>query len=74
MSQSSNQVNQPDPRGSSRPFSVRTVVLMLVAVVVGAIIGVLTYLGAQPIPTAIVAGLVSAGATFGGAHHLIGED
>jgi hypothetical protein len=49
-------------------------VLMLVAVVVGGVIGVLTYLAGQPIPAAIVAGMVSAGATFAGAHRLVGED
>ena len=55
-------------------FSIRTVVLMLVSAVVGTTIGVLTYLGGQPIPTAIVAGLVSAGATFAAAHRLIGDE
>jgi hypothetical protein len=63
----------PPPGGAGRPFTVRTMVLMLV-VVVGGVIGVLTYLAGQPIPAAIVAGMVSAGATFAGAHRLVGED
>lgn len=73
MSQLPNQVNQPAPDGPGRPFSVRTVVLLLAAVAAGLVIGVLTYLGGQPIPTSIVAGLVSAGATFAAAHGLVGE-
>jgi hypothetical protein len=76
MSHPPNQVNQPSPPpgGAGRPFTVRTMVLMLVAVVVGGVIGVLTYLAGQPIPAAIVAGMVSAGATFAGAHRSVGED
>jgi hypothetical protein len=75
MSYPPNQVNHPAPSGGGRPpFSIRAVVLILVSVVVGTAIGVLTFLGGQPIPTAIVAGLVAAGATFAAAHRLIGDD
>jgi hypothetical protein len=74
MSRLSNEMNQSEPTGPGQPFSVRTVVLMLVAVVVGVAIGVLTYLAGQPVPAAIVAGMVSAGTTFTAAHLLVGKD
>ncbi|HEY3514584.1 MAG TPA: hypothetical protein VGL36_35720 [Kribbella sp.] len=68
------QANQPGPSGGDRPpLSIRTVVLILVSIFIGTLIGTLTYLGGQPIPTAIAAGLVSAGASFAAAHRLIGE-
>jgi hypothetical protein len=45
---------------------------MLLSVVIGASIGVLTYLAHQPVAAAVVAGLVAAGAAFTAAHRLIG--
>jgi hypothetical protein len=73
MSHQSNQVNQPStPSGSSAGlFSVRAVVLMLAAAVIGGTIGVLTYLAGQPVAAAIVAGVISAGATLAAAHRLV---
>ncbi|WP_343972711.1 MULTISPECIES: hypothetical protein [Kribbella] len=60
--------NEPDP-----PFSLRTTVLMLLALVLGVSIGVLTYLAHQPVAAAIVAGMVAAGAAFAAAHRLVGK-
>lgn len=57
--------------GAGHPFSLRTVVLMLVAAALGATIGVLTYLAGQPVPAAIVAGMVATGTTFTAAHLLV---
>jgi hypothetical protein len=52
-------------------FEVRTLVLMLVATVIGGTIGVLTYLGGQAIPLAIVAGLLTSGASLAALHVLV---
>jgi hypothetical protein len=57
--------------GSGQPFSLRTVVLMLVAAVIGVTIGVLTYLAGQPVAAAVVAGMVASGTTFTAAHLLV---
>lgn len=57
-----------------RTLPLRTVVLLLAAVMVGVAVGVLTYLAGQPVPAAGVAGMVSAGATFASAHRLVGAN
>jgi hypothetical protein len=62
------------PDGGGYPFSLRTVVLMLVAAVVGAAIGVLTFMAGQPVAAAVVAGMVASGTTFTAAHLLVEKD
>jgi hypothetical protein len=52
-------------------FEVRTVVLMAVAALIGGTIGALTFLAGQPVAGAIVAGMLSAGASLTALHVLV---
>lgn len=76
MSQPSSPVNQSGP-SSNQPtepgglFSVRAMVSLVAAVVVGCVAGALAYLAGQPVAGAVLVGLGAAGATILGVHKLM---
>jgi hypothetical protein len=53
------------------PFTQRTVLILITALILGTVLGVLTYLAGNPVATAIAAGLGTAGATVPVLHVLI---
>lgn len=76
MTQSPSPVNQPSTNSNQNPqagglLSLRAVVILLVAVVVGCLAGGLGYLAGQPVAAAVLLGGGAAGATLGLAHTLI---
>ncbi|MFJ3791354.1 hypothetical protein [Kitasatospora sp. NPDC090091] len=61
--------NQPGPA----PFlTVRTAIILVAAVVIGLVVGGLTFLGGGPVAAAVLAGLTGSGASVLGLHQLIG--
>jgi hypothetical protein len=53
------------------PFSLRTVVILLVAAIAGLIVGILTFLAGQNVAASALAGICTSGVTLAGAHTLI---
>ncbi|PPK70212.1 hypothetical protein V5P93_000911 [Actinokineospora auranticolor] len=66
--------NGPNSNANDEPlFSLRTALLLLAAIVIGSVIGLLTYAASQNVPTAVIAGIGVAGATLYGGHSLLGH-
>ncbi|MDH2393981.1 hypothetical protein QCN29_35580 [Streptomyces sp. HNM0663] len=71
----------PSPPPASEPpspdaeplLAPRTVLILLAAAFIGAIVGVLTFLSAGDVAGALLAGLAGAGASTLGLHRLIGH-
>lgn len=57
----------------SRPplFTLRTLVILIVSLLVGVATGWLTYLGSPHVPAAVLAGLAACGACMVGLHQLV---
>ncbi|MEU5398136.1 hypothetical protein ABZ348_02375 [Streptomyces sp. NPDC005963] len=65
----------PAPSEHSQPgpfLTMHTALILLTALVIGLIVGGLTFLGGTPAPGAILAGLLSAGISVPALHRLIG--
>ncbi|MFG1913067.1 hypothetical protein [Kribbella sp. NPDC048928] len=62
------------PSGPQPPrslFSLRTVVILLVALLAGLVVGALTFLAGQNVAAAVLAGLGASGVSLVGAHTLV---
>lgn len=61
------------PGGKPDLLTTRALLLITVAVIAGAAVGLLTYAAGPNLPAAVLAGLTAAGATLFGLHTLTGN-
>lgn len=64
---------QPQSQEPEPLLSLRATVILLLALLIGVAAGVLTYLGGQPVPAAVLMGGGAAGAALALFHNLIGR-
>ncbi|MFC8393109.1 MULTISPECIES: hypothetical protein [Streptomyces] len=62
----------PTPQGPAPFLTIHTAVVLLIAVVIGLIVGGLTFLSGGAVAAAVLAGLTAAGVSVPGLRSLIG--